>query len=45
MIYQFKIFSKKRVTSKKVGKLSVNEFEKIKDKMVDLLFTPAKFRT
>ena len=44
MIYQFKTFSKKRVTSK-IGKLSVDEFEKIKVKMVDLLFSPAKSRT
>ena len=44
MIYQFKTFSKKRVTSK-IGKLSVDEFEKIKVKMVNLLFSPAKSRT
>jgi len=44
MIYQFKTFSKKRVTSK-IGKLSLDEFEKVHNKMVKLLFPPTKSRT
>ena len=44
LIYQFKTFSKKRVTSK-IGKISIDEFEEIHNKLVRLLFPPTKSRT
>jgi len=44
MIYQFKTFSKKRITSK-IGKISSSEFEEIHNKLVKLLFPPTKSRT